>query len=76
MLALIEVARVPELKDHGGYCTLTREDACIIRLLMLTNGTQFQGNVNQSPPQNIPTFAQILAHRARQTGDRNGQMPK
>jgi hypothetical protein len=58
IISLVEVARVPELNDHK----------CIVRFLFRANGTTFQYNIAQNPPQNVPTLAQIMASHARQAG--------
>jgi hypothetical protein len=65
ILSLVEVARVPELKNHAWGCTLTREEACVVRFLFIANGITFQFNVAQNPPQNVPNLATILEFHAK-----------
>lgn len=58
ILALCEIAKVPELLHHGWAHTLTTEEACIVRFL-LVNG-DYDTDVMKSPPQNIPKLKDVL----------------
>jgi hypothetical protein len=64
ILALVEVARVPELKNHGWCYTLIREEACVVRFLFVGTTQIVKWNVTLNPPQNVPTLAGILECRA------------
>ena len=65
IISLCEVAKVPELRDHGWAHTLTNEAACIVRFLFVSQGrTQFQTDTISNPPNSIPTLNQILACEA------------
>ena len=61
LIALCEVAKVGSLKDHGWAFTLTQEQACIVRFLMIGN---FAVDTKSSPPSNIPTLQDILDSHA------------
>ena len=55
-IALCEVAKVPELRDHGNLCTLTNEAACIVRFLFV--GNSFSASFSKSNI-SLPTLQQI-----------------
>ncbi|KAH0788104.1 UBA/TS-N domain containing protein [Histomonas meleagridis] len=62
ILALCQVAKVKELKDHGWAHTLTDEKACVVRFL-LVNG-QFDVDIIKNPPKNVPKISDILSYNA------------
>ena len=62
ILALCEIAQVPELLHHGWAHTLTNEEACIVRFL-LVNGS-YNTDVKKSPPKNIPKLKDVLNMQA------------
>ena len=64
ILALCEVANVPELKNHGWAFTLTREEACIVRFLFV-NGN-YDIDILKEPPKNIPKLNDILNAKAEE----------
>jgi hypothetical protein len=51
------------LKDHGGAHTLTMEEACVVRFVML--GGKFGNDVITSPPKKIPTLREVLELKAK-----------
>jgi hypothetical protein len=51
------------LKDHGWAHTLTMEQACVVRFVML--GGSFEKDVIASPPTRIPTLREVLELRAQ-----------
>jgi poly [ADP-ribose] polymerase 6/8 len=51
------------LKDHGWAHTLTMEQACVVRFLMV--GGCFQVDVLNRPPSKIPTLKDVLERSAR-----------
>ena len=58
LIALCEVAKVPELINHGGGCrTTVREEAVIVRYLI--TGNYFSVNVVVSPPE-LPSMREVL----------------
>ena len=58
ILALCEIAKVPELLHHGWAHTLAKEEACIVRFL-LVNG-DYHTDVMKSPPKNVPKLKDVL----------------
>jgi len=56
-IALCEVAKVPELKDHGFCRTSKREDASIVRYLII--GDKFSANVVNNPPK-VPSLREVI----------------
>jgi poly [ADP-ribose] polymerase 6/8 len=51
------------LKDHGWAHTLTMEQACVVRFLMV--GGSFHVDVLNKPPKEIPTLKHVLERSAR-----------
>jgi poly [ADP-ribose] polymerase 6/8 len=51
------------LKDHGWAHTLTMEEACVIRFLMV--GGNFSADVVARPPAKILTLREVLEHHAK-----------
>ncbi|KAK8866279.1 Poly [ADP-ribose] polymerase 6 [Tritrichomonas musculus] len=62
ILALCEIAKVDELSHHGWAHTLTREEACIVRFL-LVNGS-YNTDVEKNPPKNVPKLKDVLNMKA------------
>jgi poly [ADP-ribose] polymerase 6/8 len=65
LIALCEVAKVREgsyLKDHGWAHTLTMEEACIVRFLMV--GGEYTVDVITTPPSYVPTLRDVLEFHA------------
>ena len=59
-IALCEVAKVSELKNHGWAYTLTKESACIVRFLFISNN--FSLTISSL---NIPTYEAVLQEIAK-----------
>ena len=62
-IALCEVAKVPDLKNHGWAYTLRQENACIVRFLLI--GSTFSGNFTNV---NLPTLDQVLKEIVKNQG--------
>jgi poly [ADP-ribose] polymerase 6/8 len=54
------------LKDHSWAHTLTVEEACVVRFLMICGGAQFNVDVTVNPPGNLPTQRSILQMKLNQ----------
>jgi hypothetical protein len=54
------------LKDHSWAHTLTVEEACVVRFLMICGGAQFDVDVSVNPPRNLPTQRSILELKLKQ----------
>jgi poly [ADP-ribose] polymerase 6/8 len=52
------------LKDHGWAHTLTMEDACVVRFLMVGQ-ENFTADVVASPPNPVPTLKDVLDSQAK-----------
>lgn len=57
-IAMVEVAKVPELKNHGWCSTIVREEAVIVRMLFL--GASFSFNLERFSPDRLPKFQQVV----------------
>ena len=55
-IALCEVAKVPELKNHGSLYTLTNEAACVVRFLFIGNSFSYSFTNRQTQ---LPNLHQI-----------------
>lgn len=64
IIALCEIAKVPDLKDNGWCQTLRVEEACIVRFLMVNFNGGSSYNVIDNQPTNIPTLRDILEYHA------------
>jgi hypothetical protein len=62
MIALCEIARVPELVDHGMAHTLTREEACIVRFLCFGPKAE---KMEQMPEPQVPGMLDGTNHSLR-----------
>jgi poly [ADP-ribose] polymerase 6/8 len=62
IIGLCEVAKVPELIDHGWAHTCTNEDACIVRFLFVNSN--FKYDTIDNPPKNIPKLRDVLTYHA------------
>jgi len=62
IISLCEVAKTPELKDHGWAHTLTNENAVIVRFAFIDLTTNI--DVISSPLRNIPSLNDVLQHLA------------
>jgi poly [ADP-ribose] polymerase 6/8 len=59
---VIQMQRAGGLKDHGWAHRLTKEEACIVRFLMV--GGRFSRDVVAKPLQNVPTLRDVLEFHA------------
>ena len=68
IIGLCEVAKVPDLKDHGWARTLRTEKATVVRFLFVqpesTGGSPFGVNVVNDPPK-TPSLMDILEYHAQ-----------
>lgn len=64
LIALCEVAKVPELKNHGSCYTCTNEAAVIVRFLF--HDINSVGNISfvNAPPANVPKLNEVLEYFA------------
>jgi poly [ADP-ribose] polymerase 6/8 len=62
IIGLCEVAKVPELIDHGWAHTTVNEDACIVRFVFV--GANFSYDTLSNPPKNIPKLRDVLKYHA------------
>jgi poly [ADP-ribose] polymerase 6/8 len=51
------------LKDHGWAHTLTIEEACVVKFLMICGGARFDVDVLAKPPKGMPTQKTVLQLR-------------
>jgi poly [ADP-ribose] polymerase 6/8 len=54
------------LKDHGWAHTLSVEEACVVRFLMICGGANFNVDVIENPPRGMPTPKMVLQMRLNQ----------
>jgi poly [ADP-ribose] polymerase 6/8 len=66
IMALVEVANVPELRRHDECFTLQLEEACVVRFLFLVDRDTFAWDLAERPPLHVPTFAEVLNSRVQQ----------
>jgi poly [ADP-ribose] polymerase 6/8 len=68
IISLCEVAKVTNqgLKDFSSLMTLTMEQACIVRFLMVQGS--FNHDVTSQPPRKVPTLNDVLEYQAGTIG--------
>lgn len=74
IVALCEIAKVPELQCHGWAHTLKTEEACIVRFI-LVNGS-YQVDVNRNPITQRPKLKDVLNYKAELKKCGTASLPK